>query len=67
VFPYSIKSLSLKSSIKSESGVSSFFGGSKIGIAEGCGGFGKDLGSAIWDSSSKAFYYGGSSGLSARI
>jgi hypothetical protein len=54
-------------SIKSESRVSSFFGGSEIGIAEGCGGIGKDLGSAIWDSSSEGFSSGGSSGLSAKI
>jgi hypothetical protein len=47
VFPYSVKGSSSKSSIKSKSGVSSFFGGSEIGIAKGYGGFGKDSGSAI--------------------
>jgi hypothetical protein len=67
VFPYLVKSSSSKSSIKSESGVASFSGGSKIEIAEGCGGFGKDSGSAIWDSSSKGFSSGASSSLSARI
>jgi hypothetical protein len=47
VFPYSIKGSSSKLSIKSESRVSSFSGGLEIGIAEGCGGFGKDSGSAV--------------------
>jgi hypothetical protein len=67
VFSYSVKNSSSKSSTKSECGVSSFFGGSEIEIAEGCGGFDKDSGSAIWDSSSKGFSSGGSSNLSARI
>jgi hypothetical protein len=40
---------------------------SEIEIAEGCGGIGKDSGSAIWDSSSKGFSSGGSLGLSDRI
>jgi hypothetical protein len=44
-----------------------FSGGSEIRIAEGCGGFGKDSGSAIWDSSSKGFSSGGFLGLSASI
>jgi hypothetical protein len=52
--------------MKSENGVSSFSGSSKIRIAEVCGGFGKSSGSAIWDSSSKEFSLG-SIGLSARI
>jgi hypothetical protein len=47
VFPYSVKSSSSKLSIKSESRVFSFFGGSEIEIAKGYGGFGKDSGSAI--------------------
>jgi hypothetical protein len=55
VFPYSVKGSSSKLSIKSKSGVFSFFGGSEIGIAEGCGGFGKDSGLAIWNSFSKRF------------
>jgi hypothetical protein len=67
VFPYSVKSSSSKSSIKSESGVFSFFGGSKIEIAEGYGGLGKDSGSAVWDSSSKGFSSSASSSLSTRI
>jgi hypothetical protein len=47
VFPYSVKSSSSKSSIKSETGVFSFSCGSEIVIVEGCGGFGKDLGLAV--------------------
>jgi hypothetical protein len=67
VFSYSVKSSSSKSSIKLESGVSPFLSDSKIEIVEGCGGFGKDSGSVVWDYSSKGFSSGGSLSLSARI
>ena len=42
--------------MKSEIGVSSFFGGSGFGIAEIGDGLGKSSGLAIWDSSSSGFF-----------
>ena len=42
--------------MKSEIGVSSFFGGTGFGTAKVCDGLGRDSGSAIWDSSSNGFF-----------